>query len=95
MKMELPKYAMVEKEDMDYYGFKLQEGKFEDVIYYYGEVKIEEDEENDTAYLNFKFQVAKGNDTYNVDELNESSEFKTLIGDILATLLDNEDNTND
>lgn len=95
MKMELPDYTMVEKEDMDYYGFKLKEGDFKDVIFYYGEVKIEEDEANDQASLNFKFQIDKGNETYNVDELNESEEFKTLIGDILAELLDTEDNTDD
>ena len=89
--MTIPKYIMVEKEDMDYYGFKFQEGKFTDVVYYYGEVKIEEDEENDQAHLNFKFQIDKGNEQYTINELNESAEFKTLIGDILADILDNTD----
>ena len=26
--MEIPKYTMVEKEDVDYFGFKIQEGEF-------------------------------------------------------------------
>ena len=86
---------MVEKADMDYYGFKLEDGEFEDVVYYYGKVQIKEDEINDQASLNFKFQVDKGNEKYSINELNESVEFKTLIGDILADLLDDEDNKDD
>ena len=93
--MVLPKYKMVEKADMDYYGFKLEDGEFEDVVYYYGKVQIKEDEINDQASLNFKFQVDKGNEKYSINELNESVEFKTLIGDILADLLDDEDNKDD
>ena len=83
---------MVEKEDVDYYGFKIQEGEYSDVIYYYGEVSITEDEENDEASLKFMFNVDSGNEQYTKEDLNDSVDFKTLIGDILVDILDS---TND
>lgn len=85
---KIPKYTMVEKEDMDYYGFKIEDGEYKDVIYYYGEVKIEEDVENDTAVLNFNYQIDKGNEQYNIEELQDSIKFNNLMGDILAEILD-------
>ena len=85
---EIPKYTMVEKEDMDYYGFKIEDGEYKDVIYYYGEVKIEEDVENDKAVLNFNYQIDKGNEQYNIEELQDSIKFNNLMGDILAEILD-------
>ena len=93
--MEIPKYTMVEKEDVDYYGFKIQDGEYKDVVYFYGEVSIKENMEEDQATISFKFQIDKGNKQYSIEELNESTEFKTLIGDILATLLDGENNEDD
>jgi len=93
--MEIPKYTMVEKEDVDYYGFKIQDGEYKDVVYFYGEVSIKENMDEDQATISFKFQIDKGNKQYSIEELNESSEFKTLIGDILATLLDGENNEDD
>jgi hypothetical protein len=93
--MEIPKYTMVEKEDVDYYGFKIQDGEYKDVVYFYGEVSIKENMDEDQATISFKFQIDKGNKQYSIEELNESTEFKTLIGDILATLLDGENNEDD
>jgi hypothetical protein len=93
--MEIPKYKMVEKEDVDYYGFKISEGEYKDVVYFYGEVHLKENVDEDQATISFKFQIDKGNEQYSIEELNESSEFKTLIGDILATLLDGENNEDD
>lgn len=85
---EIPKYTLVEKEDLDYYGFKIQEGEYKDVVYYYGEVKIEEDIENDKAFLNFNYQIDKGNEKYSIEELQDSIKFSNLMGDILAEVLD-------
>jgi hypothetical protein len=85
---EIPKYTLVEKEDLDYYGFKIQEGEYKDVVYYYGEVKIEEDVENDKAVLNFNYQIDKGNKKYSIEQLQDSIKFSNLMGDILAEVLD-------
>ena len=85
---KIPKYILVEKEDIDYYGFKIQEGEYKDVIYYYGEVKIEENTDKDQAVLNFNYQIDKGNEKYSIEELQDSIKFNNLMGDILATVLD-------
>lgn len=87
----IPNYTMVEKEDMDYFGFRFDEGQYEGVVFYYGQVKIEEDVENDQALLQFDFQVDKGNDTYNIGELEESDDFRNMLGDILVSILDAEE----
>jgi|TARA_R110000744_G_scaffold168268_1_gene285894 hypothetical protein len=93
--MEIPKYTMVEKEDVDYFGFKIQEGEYKDVVYFYGEVKIEENEEEDNAVLNFNYKIDNGNEQYSIEELEDSVKFNDLMGDILATILDTENTEND
>lgn len=93
--MKIPKYTMVEKEDVDYYGFKIQEGEYKDVVYFYGEVKIEENEEEDNAVLNFNYKIDNGNEQYSIKQLEDSVKFNDLMGDILATILDTENTEND
>ena len=41
--METPKYSFVENANVNFSGFKIIEGKYKDVIYYYGKVKFIED----------------------------------------------------
>ena len=86
---------MVEKEDVDYFGFKIQEGDYKDVVYFYGEVKIEENEKEDNAVLSFKYKIDKGNEQYSIEELEDSVKFNDLMGDILSTILDGENNEDD
>jgi len=93
--MEIPKYTMVEKEDVDYFGFKIQEGEYKDVVYFYGEVKIEENEEEDNAVLNFNYKIDNGNEQYSIEQLEDSVKFNDLMGDILATILDTKNTEND
>jgi hypothetical protein len=91
MKDNLPTYKLVEKQDIDYYGFKITEGEYKDVVYYYGEVKIEEDTEADNAVLNFNYQIDNGNEQYSIEQLEDSINFNNLMGDILASVLDKND----
>jgi len=93
--MEIPKYTMVEKEDVDYFGFKIQQGEYKDVVYFYGEVKIEENEEEDNAVLNFNYKIDNGNEQYSIEQLEDSVKFNDLMGDILATILDTKNTEND
>lgn len=88
MTMKIPKYTLVEKEDVDYYGFKILEGEYKDVIYYYGEVKLIEDEEQDKLNINFKYQIDKSNEKYSIEELKDSIKFNDLMGDILSSVLE-------
>lgn len=91
MKDNLPTYKLVEKQDVDYYGFQITEGEYKDVVYYYGEVKIEEDAEADKATLNFNYQIDNGNEKYSIEQLEDSINFNNLMGDILASVLDKEE----
>ena len=91
MKDNLPPYKLVEKQDVDYYGFQITEGEYKDVVYYYGEVKIEEDTEADNAVLNFNYQIDNGNEQYSIEQLEDSINFNNLMGDILASVLDKND----
>jgi hypothetical protein len=91
MKDNLPTYKLVEKQDVEYYGFQITEGEYEGVVYYYGEVKIEEDVEADNATLNFNYQIDKGNEKYSIKELEDSIRFNDLMGGILVSVLDKED----
>ena len=78
------KYNFVENNKANLTGFKISEGKFKDVIYYYGKVKfIEEDEK---LRLKFDYNVARNPD--NVDTDNEK--FVKIIGDILADNIERE-----
>ena len=91
MKDNLPTYKLVEKQNVDYYGFQITEGEYKDVVYYYGEVKIEEDAEADKATLNFNYQIDNGNEKYSIEQLEDSINFNNLMGDILASVLDKEE----
>ena len=93
--MKIPKYTMVEKEDVDYFGFKIKEGEYKDVVYFYGEVKIEENEEEDNAVLNFNYKIDNGNEQYSIKQLEDSVKFNDLMGDILATILDTKNTEDD
>ena len=78
------KYNFVENNKANLTGFKISEGKFKDVIYYYGKVKfIEEDEK---LRLKFDYNVARNPD--NVD--TDGEEFRQVIGDILAENIERE-----
>ena len=87
----IPDYTMVEKEDVDYYAFRFDEGQYEGVVFYYGAVKVEEDVENDQALLQFDFQVDKGNEVYSIEELEKSKDFRDILGDVLVSILDTEE----
>lgn len=95
---KIPKYTMVEKADVDYYAFRIDEGQYEDVVFYYGAVNIEEDVENDQAVIQFDFNVDQGNVEYNSKQLEDSVDFKNMLGNILVSILDTEEDceeTND
>ena len=76
--METPKYTFVENANVNYSGFKITEGKYKDVIYYYGKVKFVEDGES--MRLKFDYNVARNPENADTD----NKEFKNIIGDILA-----------
>ena len=86
--MEIPKYSYVEHPRFEQAGFRIADGKYENVIYTYGKVKpIEED---DKLRLKFEYNVHENPNDLDTD----SDEFINMIGDILTLEIDKEKNDN-
>ena len=79
-------YTYAENKDKTWTGIGLTEkaGKYQGVVYRYGEVKIQEDEENDTASLQFDFDVLDSN---GLPKEMINDDFFKIIGDILQNIL--------
>jgi len=87
-------YTYVENKDKTWTGIGLTEkaGKYQGVVYRYGEVKIVEDEKRENATLQFEWDVLDSN---GLPKENMGEDFFQLIGDILVDIMEkqmNEDN---
>ena len=52
----------------------------------YGTVSIKEDKKLDLATLSFTFNI-QDSGIYNIDELDNSEEFKNYLGDVLQSIV--------
>jgi hypothetical protein len=78
----------VEHSDSELYGVKILKGEYKDVIYTYGKVNITEDEEEVQAVLKFDYRIEYVPEGLNKKDLEESYNFKNLLGDILKELFE-------
>lgn len=62
----------------------LLNGEFSGVTYSYGKVSVEEDAENDQAYLSFDFEI---NDNNGIEGIENNISFKNHIGDVLTSIV--------
>ena len=74
--------TFVENSNSLLYGVKILKGKYKDVVYCYGEVKLKENPEKGECTLSFSYQIQKA-----PKELEENSEFVNYIGDVLKELI--------
>ena len=77
--MAIPKYNYVEHPKFEQMGFRIADGKYENVIYTYGKVKPIE--ENESLRLKFEYDIHENPNDVDTD----SDEFIKAIGDILTT----------
>jgi hypothetical protein len=79
-------YTYVENKDKTWTGIGLTEkaGKYQGVVYKYGKVDIKEDEENDTASLQFEWDMLDSN---GLPKEMIGDDFFKLIGDILQEII--------
>lgn len=79
-------YTYVENKDQSWQGIGLTEkaGKYQGVVYRYGEVKVNEDKENDSASLQFDFDVLDSN---GLPKEMINDDFFKIIGDVLQDIL--------
>lgn len=81
-------YVLVEKPSSEFYSIKLLTGNWTGVIYTYGTVSIKEDKENDVAVLEFQFKIDECPEAIDSDSLMANEPFKNYIGDILSSILE-------
>ena len=65
-------------------NIQLTSGKFSGVIYNFGKVSIDEDKENDQAFLNFEYNIIDSN---GLESLENNLEFKNHIGSVLTSIV--------
>ena len=83
------KYTFVSQKGDQWANVCIREGKFKDVIYNYGKVSVNSEQENDDGSLPFRFEYSIiDNALIQREEFGE--EFFTLIGDILVDIIDDQ-----
>ena len=92
------RYTFVSRKDEDFTSIVIKGGKFNDVIYNYGEVSIpKEDNVNEDGTLPFRFEYTIL-DNVGIPRENFGEDFFTFIGDILVDIINEqseEDNVTD
>ena len=84
--MATPKYSYQENPTNELTGFKIEDGKYKDVIYTYG--KVSPIEESEKLRLKFEYNVHENPKRCNTD----SGDFINVIVDILAIEVEKENN---
>jgi hypothetical protein len=79
-------YTFVERPLSEFYSVRIKEGIFAGNIITYGKVSIKETE-GEKVVLQFTYRIEEAVPPYTVKELEDSSDFKTLLGDILTHIL--------
>ena len=81
------RYTFVSRKDEDFTSIVIKGGKFNDVIYNYGEVSIpKEDNINEDGTLPFRFEYTII-DNVGIPRDNFGEDFFILIGDILVDII--------
>jgi hypothetical protein len=79
-------YSIVESNDADFYGVKIQKGKYKNVILIYGKVGIKEDQEMDTARLSFTYNIQDPAE-FDSTVLEKDEYFKNYLGAVLQHII--------
>ena len=86
--MSVPKYKLVVNAKDGENGIEITEGKYEGVIYTYGEVQFLPVEEDDAPpTINFTRAVRKCPDSMK-ETISDDKEFNQIMGDILIEMLE-------
>ena len=84
--MSVPQYKVVVNAKDGENGIEIVGGKFDGVIYTYGEVQFTEVKENEPPTINFTRAVRKCPDDLK-ETISTDKEFNQIMGDILIELL--------
>ena len=82
-------YSFINRKGENHTSIRIENGKFENVIYNYGRVSIPQEENEDgTMPFSFEYNIL---DNASIPREEFDEEFFTLIGDILVDIIENED----
>ena len=82
-------YSFVTREGENQTSIRIENGRFENVIYNYGRVSIPQEENEDgTMPFRFEYNIL---DNASIPRSDFDEEFFTIIGDILVDIIENED----
>ena len=84
--MSVPKYKLVVNAKDGENGIEITEGKYEGVIYTYGEVQFLPVEGDEPPTINFTRAVRKCPDSLK-ETISDDKEFNQIMGDILIEML--------
>jgi hypothetical protein len=82
-------FVYVEHPQSELYGIQIRKGRYKNVIFTFGKVKMEEDKEHGQCYVNFNYAINRGSSRFPKDELKDNVKFKEHIADILIYILEN------
>ena len=85
--MSLPEYKVVVNSKDGENGIEIVGGKFDGVIYTYGEVQFTEVNEGEPPTINFTRAVRKCPDDLK-ETISEDKDFNQIMGDILIEMLE-------
>jgi hypothetical protein len=90
MKVTSDTYSFVDNDLAidDAWHIKIKEGLFRDIVYKYGKIQIKENDISGEATLSFQYKIIDLPSHLVEDDLNGSTDFMTLIGDILTHIIE-------
>ena len=69
------------------YTIKLTHKPWVDIVVQYGKIGFSINEDQSSAKLSFKYSIVKCPDNYKQQELEQSKEFQTFLGDLLSYII--------
>ena len=69
------------------YSIKIKQGIYSGCIVTYGKVSLRVDDEKGSATLSFSYKVDEVVPPYSEKELNDSNDFRDLLGDVLSYII--------
>ena len=83
-------FSFVEQPGNELFGIRVKKGRFKGVIFTFGEVRLNEDTDQDQLGVNFDYIVNEGNARYPRESLEKNLKFKNFLSKILIYILEKE-----
>lgn len=79
-------YSFVENSSIEFYGVKIKNSLYKNVVVVYGSVSIKESVELDTATLSFNYTIQDPAE-FNHDTLVRDKDFNDFLGELLTHII--------